>query len=336
MAETNGAGDVQQFPDDLLTALNAPPKGTFELVDESPDGQDESRADEPDVSLADAQEDEQSESEQADDALSGMRLYDFAKAAGWKLQEFYDHVMIPVDGVDVPIGKAINDMKSVRDQADALSRERNELQEKLAQTATNVPQQEHSPEAAAMLEQARQWEEFLLKNDWTQYDTAQAAMQKIDIKAAIDQQRQAAYQKEAEFQHGKQQQMSKAFEECDRQMRSLIPAWSDQSVKGRDEQRMYDTATKYGFSRQEVDSWMDSRARFMLHKLAEHESKAAQIKQGAKRINKVGKTLGAGSRTGLPNDKQSLAEVAKDIRKAAGNNEELSRVRQTRDLGPLR
>lgn len=339
MAEAQPGADGQpngemQFSDDLLSSLtpNRPDGPTDDDLSLDPD------ADE--VVLADGGEEDKTESGEAPDAAPGtMRATEFAKAAGWKLEEFYSAVTVPIDGQDVPLGQALNEAKTLKEAHDALSRERDELHEKLSKTSVPMPQgyQQVAPEAQEMLGQIHQYQTQLAeldKTNWEGWEPGQAAATQIRTVRTIEDLRQRAQAVQAKYQGELQSQMVQAREEADRQTRSRIKPWADPAVMARDKQAIKDMGSRYGYEPHDIDAIADPRVWQILHDLQKAGAEIKQVRDKAKAVRKVGKTLPAGGARGSGDGKATRAEQLRGL-KSARTPTERSKIRQSVDLGPL-
>ena len=317
----------------------------FELVDDAEGKVDADASPEGTVDEEEAQTEGQtgeSESEQDGDEVSGdtISLKEFTKAAGWKLEEFYNGVTVPVNGDDVPLSRVLDDFKELSTANSALSQERDELQEKLNQSVTSVPSNgQMSPElleALILNREAEGYQQMLLTTDWSQLDPQSANSQRLDLQQAIQVRQSQAQAKAHEHQTKMHEHMRKARGEVEKQIRQKIPAWSDRKIRAQEEQRARDTAVRFGYTAEEYDSWVDPRAVHVMHELSKLQEEKALVKKGVKRVRQVrkGSTLGEGSRdTG--GDKVTPEEAARRIRDAK-TREARSATRMKVDLGPLR
>ena len=313
-------GWEKQYEDDVPTE--------DETTDESAD------LEEADEVLADGEEDEsETEDETPDEASGTMRAVEFAKAAGWKLEEFYNGVTVPINGQDVPLGKALNDAQATHQSLSAVSRERDELREKLNQQVTTPAMGPHDPEALKLQTQADLLRDALQQTDWSQIDRGEAAFQMQQANSRILDLERQAQTKQSEHMAKLQGEMQRVQAEADKQIRSLMPEWSDGQVQSREWQGVKDMASRYGLKAQELDGILDPRIKHMLRDASKAMGHVETIRKKAKQVRKVGKTLSPGSRQSQPG-RGSLKETARKIREA-GSREEKFDLRLSQDLGPL-
>ena len=263
--------------------------------------------------LAEAQEELGEETaETPDDAVaSTMPLNRFLKAAGWELNEAYHNLMVKKkDGTEVTLSKALDEQGELSTAYDALLKERQALQERLDQSAAQVPTQGISPEAQALMSQAQIYHQALQTTDWSQMDPGAAANQKLDLQMEIQRLQGQAQAKQVEYQTEWQDKLTKAKAEAERQTRARIPEWSDSTIMQSDRRAIGDMLYGYGMTAQEVESIVDPRVWQMLRDAQKAMANGRKIAEGAKRVRKVGKTLGAGARSG-PSKKTKSAEQLK-------------------------
>ncbi len=295
----------------------------------APEASDETPADE---DLAEAQVDEE-QSEPADEtpeaALGRMRLNDFLDAAGVTMEEFYRDVYVTRDGKEVSVSAAWDEHKRLSDANDALLRERNDLQERLNTQAVQAPQPGVSPEAQALMAQAQIYANALQTTDWSQMDPATAANQKFDLQQAAMTMQQQAQAKQMEHHQKLQERAQKAKSEAERQTRAAIPEWTDPRVMEAEWREIGDMLHSYGVEQREVDEITDPRIRRLLRDHIKLRGDKRRIVEGAKKVRKVSKTLGAGSRTpekGKPTLKD-VKQMLKEAKDKGATREELQKMR---------
>ena len=312
-------GWEKQYEDDVPTE---------ETSDESADLEEESEV------LADGEEDEsETEDETPDEASGTMRAVEFAKAAGWKLEEFYQGVTVPINGQDVPLGQALNDAQVTQQSLSAVSRERDELREKLNQQATTPMMGPHDPEALKLQTQADLLRDALQQTDWSQIDRGEAAFQMQQANSRILDLERQAQTKQTEHMAKLQADYTRVQTEADKQIRTLMPEWADGQVQAREWGSVKDMASRYGLKPQEIDGILDPRIKHMLRDASKAMGHVETIRKKAKAVRKVGKTLSPGSRQSQPG-RGSLKDTARKIREA-GSREEALDLRLSQDLGPL-
>lgn len=278
-------------------------------------------------------EDEPESGDETSEATSEtMRAYDFAKQAGWKLDDFYAGVTVPIDGSEVTLSKVIDDAKSLRSTNDALSRERDELQSRLNQASTSMPaaMPPVSPEVQKLLVQAELHEQALLEGNWQGMDSGDASQQQIFLMTKANQLRAEAQQKALEHQAKMQEQFAKVREEAEKQVRQLIPAWSDSKVRTQDERANRDFVKNFGFKPEEYDNALDPRMRHLVNFARQQASQVEKVKTKAKAVRKVSKVLPPGSRQG--EQRVSLEDSKRKISDAKSQSEK-QRLRLTLPLG---
>ena len=285
-----------------------------------------------DETLAEAQGNDEQESEAEavpEAALGRMRLNDFLDAAGVSMEEFYRDVYVTRDGKEVSVSAAWDEHKRLTEANEALLRERNELVEKVNIQASSAPTPGVSPEAQAMMAQAQIYAQALSTTDWSQMDPAVAANQKFDLQQVATSLQQQAQAKQMEYQQGLQKRAEAARLEADRQTRAAIPEWTDSQVMAAEWRDIGDMLHGYGVEQREVDEITDPRIRRLLRDHLKLRSEKKRIVEGAKKVRKVSKTLGAGSRT-PEKSKPSLRDVKQMLKKAKSDGatrEELQKMR---------
>ena len=281
--------------------------------------------------LAEVRDSEEQGEETVQEAgLGRMKLKDFLNAAGVSMEEFYRDIYVEKDGREISISAAWDERDSIRQQNDALLRERTELQERINQAAAQAPPPGISPEAQALMSQAQIYQTALTGTDWSQVDAGTAANQKMDLQIAIQQLQAQAQAKQVEYQAEQEDRMRKAQAEADRQIRAKIPEWSDSGVLETERRGIADMLHFYGLQPQEIEAIYDPRVWHMLRDAWKAKTSQARISEGAKKIRKVSKTLSAGSR-GAPERKMTPEQVRKAINKAK-SREEKQKLRLTMPL----
>ena len=333
MADANGAGEAQPLTRDELF----PPGWEDRLLNGNEDEPEAAQAadaeNEDEEAPEEAQDGDESKSEASEATLGRMKLNDFLDAAGVSLEEFYRDVYVDIGGKEVSISQAWDSEKSSAKALETLSRERDELQAKLSQSAVSVPLPNESVEARVLLKQAEECQAIIEKTDWTQFDNATASAEQLKYINLRDSLVRKAQEKQAEHVQQLQQRHTQVLEESDRQTRAAIPEWNDNKVRTAEWQSIKDLGASYGFSAQEMDTWVDPRARRMLRDFMLSQQQVAKVKAGAKKIRKVSKTLGGGERS-TGKARPSLSDASRAIREASSKNE-ASKVRQSIDLGDL-
>ena len=298
------------------------PEAAEEVSEETPE----------DESLAEARADEGEaiEAEKVPEAALGrMRLNDFLDAAGVSMEEFYRDVYVVRDGKEVSVSAAWDEHKRLSEANDALLRERNELQEKVNVTQASAPTPGVSPEAQALMAQAQIYAQALQTTDWSQMDPATAANQKFDLQQAAMTMQQQAQAKQMEYQQGLQKQAETARLEAERQTRAAIPEWSDSRVYETEWREIGDMLHSYGVTPQETAEITDPRIRRLLRDHLKLRGEKQRIVEGARKVRKVSKTLGAGSRTpekGKPTLKD-VKQMLKDAKDKGATREEMQKMR---------
>ena len=313
------SGKIEKQPD--LEAVKAQPE-----EEQSSNGED----------LAEAQETEESEvvDESPEAAIGRMRLKEFLDAAGVSMEEFYRDVYVEKDGKEVSISEAWDQHKQIKEANDALLRERAELQKRLDQSATTVPQQQVSPEASALMAQAhiygKQLEQIMQDPNLAADPTA--ANRKVDLQFAINGLVAQAQTKQAEWNAKRQEGVQKALDEIDRQTRSSIPEWNDANTQASEWRAISDMMTGYGAQNTDIKTFSPWQRR-LLRDAWRAMNQAKRAAEGAKRIRKVSKTLPAASRVPMKS-KPSKEEARETIRSAKTRDDKLKAMLSV-DLGEL-
>lgn len=288
--------------------------------------------------LAEAQDTEQAqEAEEVQEAVLGrMRLNEFLDAAGVSMEEFYRDVVVDRDGKEVSVSQAWDDYKSVKDANDALLRERHELQEKVQQSAAQMPMAQQSPEAMALMSQAQVYRTQLQglmqaeQNDQNLLNDPSVASQKVNLDFAIRQLEQQAAVKQNEHMQGYQQQVQKAINERDVQTRSRIKEWNDPAIVQAEWTAISDMLRSYGIEDTNISGYSPN-VRHLLRDTMLARNAEKRIIEGAKKVRKLSKkTLSAGSRSPSKSATPDLGKVKHDIseaRKAGKTRAEIQRMR---------
>lgn len=216
------------------------------------------------------------------------------------MEDFYRDVTIDRDGAEVSVSQAWDDYRTLKDANDTLLRERAELVEKANQAATRVMQPGVSPEAQSLANQAQMKLQQIHETDWSQVDPGMAANMKFDLQAQAQQLWRQAEAKQAEHQQALHVEATKAMEEADRLTRAAIPEWNDPSVRSTEWRAIGDMLRPYGIQPQEVDTVVDPRWRRFFRDALKTNARQARIKQGVRKVQKVGKTLSPGARVATP------------------------------------
>ena len=312
--------EVAQAEAKPLTREDLFPKGNSETEESQKELFEDDKAEAASEDLAEVQEQDEQGEEGQEAGLGRMKLKDFLSAAGVSMEEFYRDVYVDKDGKEVSISAAWDDRDNLRTAHEALLRERTELQERLNQAAVQAPPQGISPEAQALMSQVQIYQTALTQTDWSQVDPATAANQKLDLQMAIQQLQQQAQTKQIEYQAQQQDQFVKAQAEAERQIRAKIPEWSDSAVLETERRGIADMLSSYGLQPQEIEAIYDPRVWHMLRDAWKARASQARISEGAKKIRKVSKTLGVGSR-GASDKKLTPEQVRKAISKAKSREE---------------
>ena len=323
MAEQTSAADAPMTRESLMNWDNIEevtdaPQPDAKL---SPDGADDDGLQ--DVADEQPEDDVESEDQPTDESADAMRLYEFAKRAGWKLDEFYDGVTIPVNGEEVKIGEAINSIDQHSSQVNSLSQERDALQERLNQTATQGPaaMPPIDPEAqkAALLAELYQ-DQLADPNAWQGVDPGVASQQQIQLMNMVQKLTREAQTKQAEHQQKLSQSYQEARDEADRQVRGIIKEWADPKVRARDEQANRDFVREFGYKAEEYDAVIDPRMKHLVQAARLSMGKVKKVESKAREIRKVPKTLAPGARATL-NEKTDLKTVKQRIGEAKTRDE---------------
>ncbi len=321
--------EEQKMTDASSEAPSEETEETAEAPDAAAEAQDTSEADEQIT-------DEEQELQQSDETADSMRLYDFAKQAGWKLDEFYSGVTVPIDGQDVPIGQALNDIKSVREANEALLRERQELREKAQKSAAEMPVAQQSPDAMALMAQAQMYRQQLQgimqaeQNDPNLVNDPGVASQKVNIDYTIRSLEQQAAQKQMEYDKGLQEQIRKTFEERDMQTRARIKEWNDPNVRQAEWTAISDELKADGVDNVDINQ-VPPNMRAFLRRAWRAIAAEKRIKEGPKTIRKVGKVLPASARVSHVKPKPDRTALSQKIRDTK-NPEEAMKLRLTAEL----
>ena len=337
MADGTSAGEAQPITRESLKPPSSMKRSEWELLDglnNDPEAGLAADADIDDEAPDEGQEGDESEPKASEATLGRMKLNDFLDAAGVSMEEFYRDVYVELDGKEVSISQAWDGEKSSVKALEALSRERDELQARLNQSAITVPTGPQDPQAMALAIQADECQKVLDNTDWTQFEAAQASAEQLKYINLRDTLRKQAQEKQQKHVQEVQAHYAKAIEEADRQTRSAIPEWNDAKVRAAEWQAIKDLGASYGFKAQEMDAVLDPRTRLMLRDFAKIKQEVATVKAGAKRIRKVGKTLGAGGRD-TSKGRPSLEDVSRAIREAPDRHAK-SKIRQTMDLPDIK
>jgi len=303
------------FPEGWEKTLDQP-EAAAESEDET---EQETTEDGEDLAEAQGATGEGDESEQEQEAALGrMELNDFLRETGITHEEFYHDIYKVEDGKEVSMSAAWDERKRLQEANDALIRERGELQERVNQTATHVQQPGWSPEAQTLANQAQMKMQQIAETDWSQLDPGQAANIKFDLQAQAQHLWAQAQQKQGEHQQALQKHMQEAMAEADRQTRALIPEWNDQGVRTTEWKSIGDMLNPYGIRQEELDTVVDPRWRRFFRDALQSRREKARIQAGAKKLRKVGKTLGGGARAAmkktptLEGAKHALTKARKD------------------------
>lgn len=311
------------FPEGWAEQLNAKPEAAEEATEEVAE------------ELAEAQETEQ-ETKEESEAVPGesgkVSAKEFAKAAGWSLEELYRDVYVERNGEEVSLSQAWDDYDNLRASHEALQQERHELQAKVERASTAQPHASPvSPEAQQLAMQAKQYQQALMTPElWAGKDPATAANEKMDYQIQAGHLMQQAQAKQQEWMQARQVEYDKAMSEADKQTRKLIPEWSSPQVKAKEMAAIKDMASGYGFEEAEVDR-ADPRMRKLLRDAWQAMGKVKQVTEGAKTVRKVARpTLPGGARPG-GDGKPKLENVSQRI-KDAKTRAEKQRMRLTMPL----
>ena len=281
---------------------------------------------------AEAQPDEAEAKDELEAALGRMPLNKFLDLAGVSMEEFYRDVFVERNGAEVSVSQAWDDYQQLSESIDTLSRERDDLKQRLDQSATHVPQS-FSPEAERFKATADVYRQALAQTDWSQMDPTAALAQKFEFKEAIDLCERQAREAEEKYQGDVRSKLMEARAEADRQTRTRIKTWADENIMRRDKQRIKDALAPYGIRANEVDMINDPRTWQAFLDLAELRGKVAAVTKGAEKVRKVPKTLGAGARA--PTDrKMSVRDVKHRLNQAKTPQERTAAMLEV-DLGPL-
>lgn len=309
-------------------------KGGWDNIEELADEPAPSTDDEPDGApgndvQADAQEDEPESGDQAPDEVSSkITAKDFAKAAGWSLEEFYRDVLVKVNGEDIPLSDVLNEYPTLHSAREALSRERDELQGKLNQAAVQPTQAmpQMPEEISEKLFEAKMCERALAEGNWQGMDSGQASQQQISLMTRAQTLRNEANELVVKHHQEVQAGFQKLRDEADKQVRQLIPEWADSRVRAQDERANRDFVQAWGFRPEEYDNSADPRMRRMVQAFRQLSAKVKKVETKAKQVRKVSKTVSAGARQGL-NERVSLDDAKRKINEAQGaSNKQKARL----------
>lgn len=312
------------------------PEATGAGSDTDPTQEDESESE----TLAEAQggdeeQDQELEAEQ-EAALGSMSYNDFLKAAGVSLESGYRDVYFDLDGEEVPVSKLVDAVKDSKKANEALLRERQELREKAKAAAAYVPQAQISPEANALMTEARLHQQRLQvimaaeAKDPELANNPAVINEKLNHQLMAKQLEEHAAQKQVEFQNGLRERQQKALDEADMQTRARIKEWNDPNIRKTEWTAISDMLKGYGIRNTEMAAF-DPGERELLRDAMRALNMQKRIKQGAKTIRKVGKVLPASSRVSNMKPKPDRKALAKQIRETA-NPEEAMKLRLTADL----
>ncbi len=261
---------------------------------------------------------------QADGQAEKIRAVDFAKQAGWDLEEFYRDVTVPTDTGEVSLSEVVDGFKDLRSENESLRQERQQLQEKAA--ASGVPMQQYSVEAQDLFSRAKYLQEQYENTQWGKLDPAEAANMRFEYQDAINKLTQQGHLKQAEHEQKAKEAIAKYRIEVDTQVGRLIPAWRNPRVKQEQFAAVSSMlSSEYGFDEAAIaQAALDPRAQHILHDLWELKQRDAQIKAGVKKIKKVPKHLTSASRREA--GKRQIADVGKAIRAAKGRKEKMDLI----------
>ena len=299
-------------------------------LDATPDGAE----DDEDKASADAHD--EAEVEGDDEATDGspgkLTAKEFAKQAGWALEEFYRDVLVQFNGADVSLSDALNEAQTLKQTHDALSRERDELREKLAQASSQGPVSMQDPELTELGIKLKWMQQALADPSWAQLPPEEANSQRLNLMSQIEATKAEIATKQTEV-HGKwQEQAAKSREALSKQIRSKIPEWNNPVVLNADMQANLDFMAQYGYNGNDTSWCSDARLVQVVNDARKALAKAKKIEKGAKVVNKVSrKTLGAGARGG-PEGPASLSDSKRKISEASGR-ENKQKARLTVPLG---
>lgn len=238
---------------------------------------------------------------------------EFASQAGWSLEEFYRDVVVPTEEGEVPLSQVVDGYKALQTEIETLQQERQELQARQPQA---VPSGQYSPEAQALWNQADYLAQQYQQTNWSTVEDA--ANLRLEYQDNIRTLREGAQAKQAEFMQGQQ----KAFEEyrvsAEKEIQKAIPAWKNPRVAS-EEKTAASTwmASEYGLSDQDAERiWLHPPSAKLVRDAFNFAKEREQIKQGAKKIQRVPKHLSPSARKDAA--KAKLEDIGKNISKVTG------------------
>ncbi len=286
------------------------PEQEIEATEEAEQETAQSQTEEPDTEIE----------EQSDEGLN-MSIGQFANAAGVTLRDMY--------GIKMPDGRTLSQaVDEGREQQATLGRlqtENSQLKERLEKAQTNfVPMDD--PEAVALEKEAEVYQKALDNADWSKVDPGAAANQKLEYMRVISQLKDAAQVKRSENATKQQEASNNALMAANQRLLAEIPEWNSAEIYSRDNRDM----AKFLLSHNFTDSDLFAIDRHPVLKKFVYQSwkamaKQAEIKQGAKKVRKISKSMGPGP-AGGKSSKQSLKEVGKAIRQASKADKQRARL----------
>ena len=279
-----------------------------ELEDAMPQETEREATEEVSEESTESQTDEEEMEIQAQDESLDMSIGQFANAAGVTLKDIY--------GLTMPDGRtlsqAVDEGKEQSTTIQNLQGEVNQLQRQL-QEASNAPPLD--AEAMKLEAQAELFQAQLDNADFSQIDDGKAANLRLSYMQEIQRLKEQAQAKRNQSNGKMQEKAQEALIAANRDLMGKIPTWNSQDVYMRDNKAMGDFLRTRGFS--DWDLFAIDRnpgIKHLVYDAWKAMAKQEEIKQGAKRVRKVSKTLSPGAMSGT-RGKPSLKEVGKEINK---------------------
>ncbi len=250
-----------------------------------------------------------------------MGMAEFATAVGLQVADIYHGIRIP-DGRT--LSQAIDETGAQRAAMEKLQTERDQLHSQLQAAQSNVVHGD-DPEAMRFEHEAAVYQQQLDNADLSSMDAGDAANFKLSYMQAIQKLQTAAEAKRREGYAKRQQAAYESLAAANQELVSQVPEWTSAQVFQRDNERMANFLRTRGFSDQDLYQIDRSpKYKLLVRDAVNALAKQKEIKQGAKKIRKLSKSLKPGAKVG--SSKRSLTDVRRVISNA-GTKAEKQRAR---------
>ncbi len=283
------------------------------------------REEEGDAGIGEGYEDEQGKGKEEvlageGEASDTYSVASLAEAIGFETKELYETLEVSLDDGQPPM--PLGDLKNAHQN---LVRDHNNLKAELETAQNNNAQSANAPssEMAQIEAYVRQLNQEENGIDWVDLEVTDPGQAALD-RGRFQQKRTQAQNAYNQLQLQEAQADQENRNEESKKILESIPAWSDPSVRAKDQGEMMEYMKSIGFNQAEVNGFADHRVYKMMKEIIDSRRLKSDASKAAKRVSKAPKMLNGSRKAPKINQSQATDNLVKKARSSRNKNDQLA------------